>query len=69
MNQPNEDTPHLDCSVAQVEHATMGSSEEDWPLLMSSGRGDMVGPVQHMPGLHKGLLCRSLSSCWVGTDL
>lgn len=56
MGQPHDDTPPMDFSVAQVQHATMGSTEEDWPFLMSSGRGDMVGPLQHMPGLQHSLL-------------
>ncbi len=56
MDQLHKDTPPLDFSVAQVQHPTMGSSEEDWPFLMSSGRGDMVGPLQHIPGLHHSVL-------------
>lgn len=43
MDQPHNDSPSLDSSVAQVQHQTMGNSTEDCSFLMSSGRGDMVG--------------------------
>ena len=50
IDQSHMNDPPLDCSVAQVQHQSMCNSTEDWPILMSSGRGDMVGPLQHMPG-------------------
>ena len=51
MERGPEESPPLDCSVARVQQHAMGSSKDEGPFLMSSGHGDLVGPLQHLPGL------------------
>ncbi len=52
MNRRHEGCPPLDCSVAVVQQHAVGSSEKDSLFLMSSGHGDLVRPLQHLPEPH-----------------